>query len=267
MPFKSEQQRRFMYAKHPGIARRWTAEEKKVHKSADSRRTYRRIARAEGRATTRKKAWKRIGAANAGAAAGLAAPIAVAVGGRGVSAARGARYARNTMPRYMGRPTPKMTRNRMKIGAKGGFLFGQNRKTEIATLNPVTLGASSFTGQTIASNRSTRKSYPGYKADMWSGGLKPVKQKVKKNMTISVWGVDHGEEVHKVFKPILGAKPNPQVAQGLRQVQSLPKPMAVPKPPTQPGLSRAAGVQRFGNSQTGALASRLKARSQVTRRV
>lgn len=34
MPFKSDAQRRFMYAKHPGIARRWTAEEKrKVRKS------------------------------------------------------------------------------------------------------------------------------------------------------------------------------------------------------------------------------------------
>ena len=29
MPFKSEKQRRFMYAKHPEIAKRWSAEEKK----------------------------------------------------------------------------------------------------------------------------------------------------------------------------------------------------------------------------------------------
>lgn len=28
MPFKSEAQRRFMYARHPEIARRWTAESK-----------------------------------------------------------------------------------------------------------------------------------------------------------------------------------------------------------------------------------------------
>lgn len=29
MPFKSDKQRRFMYAKHPEIAKRWTAEEEK----------------------------------------------------------------------------------------------------------------------------------------------------------------------------------------------------------------------------------------------
>lgn len=29
MPFKSQRQRRFMYAKHPKIAKRWTAEAKR----------------------------------------------------------------------------------------------------------------------------------------------------------------------------------------------------------------------------------------------
>ena len=33
MPFKSARQRRFLYARHPEIARRWTAEEKAVSKS------------------------------------------------------------------------------------------------------------------------------------------------------------------------------------------------------------------------------------------
>lgn len=32
MPFKSEKQRRFMYAKHPKIAKKWSAEEKQVPK-------------------------------------------------------------------------------------------------------------------------------------------------------------------------------------------------------------------------------------------
>lgn len=34
MPFKSAAQRRYLYAKHPQIARRWSAEEKAVNKSA-----------------------------------------------------------------------------------------------------------------------------------------------------------------------------------------------------------------------------------------
>ncbi len=34
MPFRSERQRRYLYAKHPAIARRWSAEEKAVNKSA-----------------------------------------------------------------------------------------------------------------------------------------------------------------------------------------------------------------------------------------
>ena len=32
MPFKSEKQRRFMWAKHPEIAKRWAKEEKKSEK-------------------------------------------------------------------------------------------------------------------------------------------------------------------------------------------------------------------------------------------
>ena len=31
MPFQSEAQRRFMWAKHPAIAKRWTEEEKSGH--------------------------------------------------------------------------------------------------------------------------------------------------------------------------------------------------------------------------------------------
>ena len=38
MPFKSERQRRFMYAKHPSIAKRWTAEAKAGSKPAISKR-------------------------------------------------------------------------------------------------------------------------------------------------------------------------------------------------------------------------------------
>ena len=36
MPFKSEKQRRYLYARHPEIARRWSAEEKAVSKSQPS---------------------------------------------------------------------------------------------------------------------------------------------------------------------------------------------------------------------------------------
>jgi hypothetical protein len=34
MPFKSEKQRRFMYAKHPEIAKRWKDEADKQHAAA-----------------------------------------------------------------------------------------------------------------------------------------------------------------------------------------------------------------------------------------
>jgi hypothetical protein len=34
MPFKSEKQRRYMYARHPEIAKRWTAEAKAKGKKA-----------------------------------------------------------------------------------------------------------------------------------------------------------------------------------------------------------------------------------------
>lgn len=44
MPFKSDKQRRFMYAKHPKIAARWTKE-----------------AKASGKAVTKKKTAKRRG--------------------------------------------------------------------------------------------------------------------------------------------------------------------------------------------------------------
>jgi hypothetical protein len=35
MPFKSEKQRRFMYAKHPEIAKRWEDEADKQHAAAE----------------------------------------------------------------------------------------------------------------------------------------------------------------------------------------------------------------------------------------
>lgn len=44
MPFASEAQRRFMFAKHPKIARRWTREEKAVSKSlVEIRKAVRRL--------------------------------------------------------------------------------------------------------------------------------------------------------------------------------------------------------------------------------
>lgn len=268
MPYKSDAQRRFMHARHPGIAARWDAEIRAGKKHRVSKAnpviTRRRIQREEGRKVTRRKNRKIWAAGQVGSAAGVAAPIALAVGGRGVSAVRGARYASAPLKsyKYIGRPSAAAQRQRTRLGAKYGALYGANRRLEAATLNPATIGLSGFTAQQYAQNRATRKHYPGYKREFWTGGLKPTGEKVKKNMTtVSVWGIDHGEEIGKIFKPILGAKPNPQVAQGLRMVQSMPKPMGVPKPPTQPGLQRAAGVQRFGNSQTGALANRLKGRA------
>lgn len=42
MPFRSQRQRRFMYAKHPKIAKRWTAEAKRKHKPAVQKKKRRR---------------------------------------------------------------------------------------------------------------------------------------------------------------------------------------------------------------------------------
>lgn len=42
MPFKSDKQRRFMYAKHPGIAKRWTAEHKAVLMKLSAKRKKKR---------------------------------------------------------------------------------------------------------------------------------------------------------------------------------------------------------------------------------
>lgn len=39
MPFESERQRRFMYAKHPKIAARWTREAKAAGKAATKKKT------------------------------------------------------------------------------------------------------------------------------------------------------------------------------------------------------------------------------------
>jgi hypothetical protein len=38
MPYKSEKQRRFMHAKHPGIAARWDREAKSAKKTKRKRR-------------------------------------------------------------------------------------------------------------------------------------------------------------------------------------------------------------------------------------
>jgi hypothetical protein len=38
MPFKSEAQRRFLWAKHPDIAKRWSQETKSSHAEAAKRR-------------------------------------------------------------------------------------------------------------------------------------------------------------------------------------------------------------------------------------
>lgn len=44
MPFKSEKQRRFMYAKHPEIAKRWSEEEEKMkkHKSSKAKKSFKK---------------------------------------------------------------------------------------------------------------------------------------------------------------------------------------------------------------------------------
>ena len=39
MPYKSEKQRKFMHAKHPGIAARWDREAKKKKKSKKRRKS------------------------------------------------------------------------------------------------------------------------------------------------------------------------------------------------------------------------------------
>lgn len=47
MPFKSEKQRRFMYAQHPDIAERWTKEAKAAGKKPVQKKAVKR--RAKGR--------------------------------------------------------------------------------------------------------------------------------------------------------------------------------------------------------------------------
>ena len=42
MPFASEKQRRLMFAKHPRIAKRWTAEAKRKHQPVVRKRRKRR---------------------------------------------------------------------------------------------------------------------------------------------------------------------------------------------------------------------------------
>jgi hypothetical protein len=69
-------------------------------------------------------------------------------------------------------------------------------------------------------------------------------------MSTSVWGIDHGDEVSKAFgpisfKPLLGAKPNKEVQNGLKMVQGMPKPQGVPKPPTN-AVPGAKARQQFG---------------------
>lgn len=45
MPFKSEKQRRFMYAKHPSIAARWTKEAKAAGKKPVQKKAVKRAKR------------------------------------------------------------------------------------------------------------------------------------------------------------------------------------------------------------------------------
>ena len=42
MPFKSEAQKRYMWARHPAIAKRWTAEEKSGHYEKKKAKSYSR---------------------------------------------------------------------------------------------------------------------------------------------------------------------------------------------------------------------------------
>ena len=88
------------------------------------------------------------------------------------------------------------------------------------------------------------------------------KSKVKKSMSTSVWGVDHGAEVSKAFKPVLGAKPNKQVQNGLKMVQSMPRPVKPPMPPNTtagPGSfsSRLGARKKFGAGNQSALGNRI----------
>lgn len=45
MPFKSEKQRRFMYAQHPDIAARWTKEAKAAGKKPVQKKTVKKVVR------------------------------------------------------------------------------------------------------------------------------------------------------------------------------------------------------------------------------
>lgn len=48
MPFKSEKQRRFLWARHPEIARRWSEEEKKKRRKAQLGKLKERNRRGKG---------------------------------------------------------------------------------------------------------------------------------------------------------------------------------------------------------------------------
>ncbi len=51
MPFKSEKQRAFMYAKHPEIAKRWSREEKQAALASAAKR---KLEKSDGRRTEQK---------------------------------------------------------------------------------------------------------------------------------------------------------------------------------------------------------------------
>ena len=55
MPLVSEAQRRFMYAKHPGIAKRWSYEYGEQKDLPEHVKPKRRIKRSKKRHTTRRK--------------------------------------------------------------------------------------------------------------------------------------------------------------------------------------------------------------------
>jgi hypothetical protein len=55
MPFKSEKQRRFLWAKHPDIAKRWTAEYGSTPRPTTAKRAARKAATIDRHNAKRKK--------------------------------------------------------------------------------------------------------------------------------------------------------------------------------------------------------------------
>lgn len=186
MPFQSEKQRRYMHAKHPEIAQRWEREKKRVAKMEPvvpaSRRRPQVAARNAVRrpnreknpllASVSKREWsdRRLAGhkraqsylSSGGATLGIGA-----LGAAGVAAATKNPRAAQRLTRLTGRSASKIREQ-------------ANRASPALTTGSAGVGGvGGFNFAAIQSQEAKRG------------------QKVKKSMSISVWGIDHGEPVAK----------------------------------------------------------------------